>query len=691
MYKRIIFLILALTLIFSILTLQSTTSTGSVNTETALTKNEFSPSKYGATGTNETKPYGGTLRVGLWEVMRFPWTLNPLLDVITALEAGGYNVFSRLARYDENGSCVPDLAYDWEISDDGLNFTFYLYQNVTWHDGVEFNASDVKFTFDTVLFNDDVDWYWKMKVTSLTVVNIVGPFTVVLNLEESHSSFLKNIAMIPIIPEHLYNGTDLHSNPYNNNPIGTGPFKHASWNKSVNWLLEANPTYFRGRPYLDRIDLRFDVLISDLHEHLANNEVDLVPGRSSTLPAPDVLQTLTDMPGMTVMFRDSFGWTALGINLNNSILTHLKVREALAHAINKTALIEDVYLGYARSSTSSIPPAATFWYNPNVTEYEFNLTLANELLDEAGYPIDPETGYRFGFSLKVMDIEQYRINATEMIGDWFAEIGINTSIQIQPFSQFWDDVYNRRDFDIAFNGIAWQSGWDPAEQYELWHSDSFPNPWNYSNPTVDTLLEQGRETYNDIERKIIFDEIQKILADDLPNVFLFHAKIIASYNNDFHGFVSGCGVLTELDSYSLERVWYEPTLSGEGSCPYWICYMHNGKRTGYHPWYGELTQIPNSTYSGIDSDPQVVKLRSPKGLYYLDIICKDNGTHKYEVEIVNIALTYKHVQIVKGTLIGRSIIHRIKRYVINISEDGSMTVTEIRIGGRPRDIFPLPY
>lgn len=683
MYKRIVFLILALTLIFSVPTLQSTASTGSVSTENTLTKKQFSPSKYELTSTNQTKPTGGTLRVGLPLIVD-PWTLNPLIDWYVTAYGSEFiwrNLFGCLLRWNEHGDIVPDLARNWEITDDGLNITFALYGNITWHDGVEFNSSDIKFTYDTIFSNPDVVGFWKnlWPIENKPSVEIVNKTVVTFRFTDNYAPSLNCFAATPVIPWHLYNGTDMLINPYNENPIGSGPFRFVDWVPEANITMEANDAYHRGRPYLDGLTIRWDLLISQLSDLLIDNVIDVVPYCTNITR----IQDLEEIPGVSIIARSSPGVGNLCFNHSNPILGDLSVRQAIAHAINKSEICRVCRLGYAEPATGPIYPTLTQWYNPNVTKYEFNQTLANQILNESGYPRDPDTGIRFQQKLNYLyHSKGFGPGTFEMIREYCLNIGVNLTLHVK---QTTGELLSG--FDIVFMG--WGNFPDLGILlYWLYHSYGIYNFWNYSNPQTDQLLEEGLQTLNQTERQNIYYELQEVLAFELPHIYLWCATFLTAFNNDFHGFISE-GLVWALSPYSLENVWYEPTLSGEGNCPYWVCYMHNEKRTGYHPWYGELTQIPNSTYSGKDSDPQVVKLRSPKGVYYLDVICKDNGTHKYEVEIVNIALNYKHVQIVKGTLIGRSIIHRIKRYVINISEDGSMTVKEIRIGGRPRDVFIL--
>jgi len=614
-------------------------------------------------GENEATPkYGGTLRMGYNPALA-PSTLNPLLY------DGNFEIFfpifSCLLRHDENGSLQPDLAESYEMSESGLDLTFYLYDNVTWHDGVEFNASDVKFTFDTIRDDPNLaDSLWRSHyaygVDSVEVTNV---HTVVLHLNETLGGIVQYLAYISIIPKHIYEGTDLATNPANENPVGTGPFKFETWTSGTNLTLTANEEYFRGRPYLDSILYRWDVsgtAMANLTLALENNIVDIVPGNVD----PSRIGDLKNTTGTTVATKEPAGYKAIWVNMNNSILQSKKVRQAIAHAINKTKIITEAFCGYASAAKGPLPPSLQEWCNPNISDYEFNMTLAEELLDQE-YPRGPD-GWRFNLVIKTRYSPSrvpWEANALNIVRDDLCYVGINTTIM---FNVPWGYMLSG-DFDAYF--VGW--GFDaigPDDLYHLFHSGERDNYNRYSNATLDAVLEEGRRSINETLRKIDFDMAQEIVAEDLPQIFLYYPTAAVAYNNDFHGRISNPPISGRWTSYYFEDIWYDPTLSGKGNCPYRVCFTDSeGRRTGYHDGTA-YEDIPESTYSGVDSDPQVVKVREPAGIYTVELVGTENSSYKFE--FANIALEYKDVWIPEGFIHENETI----TYIVKVYGDGSIKV-----------------
>jgi peptide/nickel transport system substrate-binding protein len=663
--KGIISGIMLTFLLMGMLTLAFSIQSSSASTRSLNTSNQIAL-EYEATGDTKTKPYGGTLRVG-FSSGALPGILNPLLDWNSAAMGGAVeissNMFSRLVRINETGFIVSDLAESWEVSPDNCNYTFRLFQNVTWHDGFKFNASDVKFTYDTILTNPDVEGIWRdlLQECNISSISIIDEYTVNIMLHQPKASFLSVIGLLPIIPWHLYYGTDLAENPFNDRPIGTGPFKFLTWNPGVNITLIANERYHRGRPYLDEVSIAalYDKSLPDL---LLNNSIDMVPNCVD----PNKIEELSQVTGVTILNSEQPLFEMIHLNFSNPILNDVRVRKALAYAINQSEVCNVGYLGYATPSRGPISPAWSYWYNPNVTTYEYNPTLAEELLDEAGYPRNNQTNIRFSLIFGALwgtRNTPWAWKILTMIRDYWQDIGVNITFRFGLPWEFVNDCFT--------------SGWyptinDPDDLSYLYHTKSSQYPWssyNYSNATVDYLLDQGRATFNQTVRKQIYDELQRVLSEDLPTIFLWHPNMVTAYNNDFHGFIK-YGFYGAMTPFVLEKVWYEPTLSGKGNCPYRMCFADSeGRRTGY--FNGTVYEsISDSIYSGVDSDPQVVKIREPSGVYTVELVGVENGS--YEVEFVNIALDYKNVWIPQGFIHENETI----TYMVKVFEDGSMKVYE---------------
>lgn len=606
-----------------------------------------------------TPKYGGTLRVTYCNPLYVPWSLNPLVDWEVIITPNGEAMFNSLLRW--NGTkVISDLAQSWEISEDGLNYTFHLYQNITWHDGLPFNASDIEYSFDTALFNPDAANYWKdasLAGCNITSIEILDTFTVIFRLGKIFPEFLDSV-WVPIIPCHLYEGTDLRTNLYNTHPVGTGPFTFVEWAPGINLTLQANEMYFRGRPYLDRIFIKWDIPREELTNSLMNNTLDVVPG----LVDPYRMTDLEKIHGITTISSVQSGFFYAGFNLDHSILNDIAVRKALSHAVNKTHIIEDVYLGYAEPASSPISPAWSSWCNPNVTKYDYNPSLAESLLDQAGYLRDSETGVRFNLTIKALYTS---FASARIVADGWTEIGVNTTVvSINDVNEFSNEINNKREFDVAMGGFAGPGPYFGA-LYLLWHSGEWLNAWNYSSDRVDHLLEEALITIDENTRRDMLNELQEILSNDIPVIFTIHQIRLTGYNNDFHGFSFGSDQGLEVSAYSLEKVWYDPTLSGQGKSPLHVRFIDSLNRTaGYlNETFPIVAQIPDSTY---EPTTETVKIRSPDGKYTIELFGTGNGS--YSLEIVNVALDYKYVNVPAGYIHE----NETKQYYVYVYPDGTM-------------------
>jgi peptide/nickel transport system substrate-binding protein len=606
---------------------------------------------------NETTPkYGGTLRVASL-LSRYSFQdLNPLLNILTYCYAGSYPIYSSLVRCNETGLMEPDLAVDWETSEDGLNWTFDLRSDVEWHDEETLTAQDVEFTFDKLMNGTEVDPRWAEYVSAIRSVEALNDTTVFFSLEHRYN-LLAYLDRMPIIAKHVFEPYGGSLSAYDGPPVGTGPFKFSYWSPGTNMTLVAHENYFRGRPYLDSVFYRWDIPVEDFAARVEDNSVDIA-GNFYEMINPSIMATLEQVPGVSVLSSERLAYRIMSINLDNAILSSLNVRKALAYAINKTKIIENVYIGYATPSTGPIPPCLSYWYNPNVTNYEYDPAKACTILDEAGYPVKSETGFRFNLTLKVGDWDPYRINATKMIRDFLNNINISVTYIEEPRGQFWGDL-ETHNFELAVLAAVFMV--DPDILF-IYHAGNYYNYGNYSNAEVDKCLEFGQNSSDIEQSRGNYSRVQEIIAEELPDIPLLHDGRLSVYHNDFHGFISKPAI-SPIDSCVLEKVWYDPTLSGQGKSPVKICFVDpQGRRTGF--FNGSIVEeIPGSSY---DEEYNAVKIRSPPetsvivrnpndpylqtttilpSYFVVEVTGTDAG--HYRLELVNVALEYKSVVIVE--------------------------------------------
>lgn len=511
----------------------------------------------------EAPRYGGTL---VFLRLSDSSTLNPLLTIDDSSFMVANQIFSSLIDrgIDEKGNLVyrPDLAERWEISPDGLTYTFYLRKNVKWHDGKPLTSADVKFTFDLYL---DPKLALPQRPFFSVIDRITTPddYTVVFHLKEPSPilmplgfAFWRNHM---IIPKHLYEGTDIWNNPYNEKPIGSGPFKFVEWVKGDRIVLEKNKDYYiKGLPYLDRIIFKVAPSSASQVAALETGEA----GAINMVPEPEV-KRLQRMEGIYVFpIFTALGLTNyLGINQGtspagneNPILMNKKVRHAILHAINRQEIIDLALGGFGKVQHSWVSSALKDFYEPNVPKYEYDPKKAEQLLDEAGYPRGPD-GYRFELRLYYTAGDTPRERGSEIIKSQLEKVGIKVKLVSADWPTLQEWITKKYDFDLAWFGHA--TGPDPDRLYVYYHGSAItPGSWQfvrYNNSEVNRLWDESRRTVDPAKRAELFKKMQMIMMEDLPIIPIQERVLFAAARTDYRG-------LNETGAYwyanHFDRVWW---------------------------------------------------------------------------------------------------------------------------------------
>jgi peptide/nickel transport system substrate-binding protein len=459
--------------------------------------------------------------------------LNPILVSDSASSDIVGQVFNGLVKYDKNIKLVGDLAESWDITQNGLVITFHLRKNVRWHDGQPFTSRDVLFTYQKLRdpkthtpFGSDFD--------IVKTVTTPDPWTVRVVYERPFAPALSSWGM-GIIPEHIYKDGDVNTHPANRKPIGTGPYRFKEWKTAQYIVLEANPDYFEGAPYLQRYIYRIipDGAVQFLE--MRNQTVDVV---SLT---PDQYKAYDAIFEHHQRYRyPSFQYSYLGFNLKNPLFQDVRVRQALAYAIDRKTLVEGLLLGLGRPVTGPFP--ITSWaYNPNVPLTPYNPQKALALLVEAGWQPDSDgllkkNGKPLSFTLLTNQGNKLRELAAQVIQQQLHQIGIDVNIRIIEWSSFIHQFIDKKNFDAVI--LGWQLSRDP-DNYSMWHSSQQKegqyNFCSYSNPDVDRWLIQGRETFDQKKRQAIYWKIHAQLASDLPYIFLYCPDSLVALHKRFRG------------------------------------------------------------------------------------------------------------------------------------------------------------
>ena len=428
--------------------------------------------------------------------------------------AGGYpaiNIFSSLLQLTISGKIIPDLAETYEISEDGLTYTFHLHDNVKWHDGEQFTSADVKYTFETIIKEKGMN---VEKYVNINEILTPDDKTVIFKLNEIDASLLSYLPQTIILPKHLYENTDWLTNPANTTPVGTGPFKFVSEEKDVSIVLEANKDYFMGEPGLDRIIYKILPDESTAVQAYLNNEVDLLG-----LPAaisPSAVTSLEKTPDTNVQLMISADRQYMVTNLSKEPWNDVRVRKAVAMCIDRPQLVEKAHKGYAEVAEGFYTPAVSWAYTDKYKMPERDIEAAKKLLDEAGYLPDANGVRIKDANIVIFEFAVFSEIAT-IIKQNLSEIGIQAKITTLE-NAGWQDKMKAGEFDIGI--IGGYHGPDPDNMVGRVGVGGWGNFMKYNNPELEELFVEGRKEPELEKRKVIYEDMQRIISEDLPVMHL---------------------------------------------------------------------------------------------------------------------------------------------------------------------------
>jgi len=438
-----------------------------------------------------------------------PTNLDPRVGLDAQSERIDDLLFDSLVRRNEHFELKPWLAESWEIPDP-LTYVFHLRSDVKFHDGQPLTARDVKWTLDSLL-TGKVRSSKAAAYSTIASVDASDGTTLIIHLKEPQASLLWNLSdgAIGVVP--YGSGED-----FNRRPIGSGPFRFVSAAQDKEVVVERNPHYWAGNAHLDRVQFRVipdaTTRALELRKHSADVAV-------NSLTADTVLALRRD-PGLEVMQAPGTIYAYLAMNLRDPVLQDVRVRRALAHAIDVQPIIRYLLRDQARPAFSILPPE--HWaYDSDVDRYPFDPSLARRMLDNAGY--HEKNGVRFHLTMKTSSDESTRVMAA-VFQQQLREVGVALDIRTFEFATFFSDI-TKGAFQVY--SMRWIGGNQDPDIFEyVFDSGSFPpkraNRTFYSNPRVDALIRQGRNTLDQAKRKVVYAEIQQIIAEDLPYINLWY-------------------------------------------------------------------------------------------------------------------------------------------------------------------------
>lgn len=503
--------------------------------------------KEGASGASGDIKAGGTM---VTAIGADPETLNPGLTTSNETAFVSAQVFEGLVRIDPKGVPQPELAKSWDISDDGLTYTFHLRDGVTWHDGEAFSSADVAWSFQTGLANNARA---QTALAKVAAIDTPDPETVTVTLSVPQAAFITQMKVFdtPILPKHVYDGTDLQTNPANQAPIGTGPFAFDSWDHGAAVKLKRYDHYWAGddKPYLDRITFSVIADAAQRTTALKTGDADFVG--AMYLARADVAALEKD-PNLVVRKQTAIpSLHFIQINEANPLLAKKEVRQALAYAIDRQRIVDQAMSGLAVEGKGSFGNGFPWMYNKDVSYdklYPFDSKKAKKLLKGADVPSG--TAFRLAYDAS----KPWFQSAAAIVKDDLSKVGIAVTLEPMEASVYKDNVYGKRDYDLAMQSFT--SSGDPAIGYHRMYVTTPGNEVNknatgYSNPEVDDLLAQAASVSDLTERGELYKKAQVILNEDVPTLVMYDELQADAVSSAVKGFFGGINPMDQWTDVSL--------------------------------------------------------------------------------------------------------------------------------------------
>jgi len=469
---------------------------------------------------------GGTYVEG---IVGLPHYLNPLLSISQVDRDICALVFGGLTRLDERGEVEPDLASRWDVSFDGLAYTFYLRRDVYWHDGAPFTADDVVFTIGWLQSSDfpgspDLGAHLWQAVT----VEKLDRYKVRFTLSETYpyAPFL-DYTTVGILPAHILEGVPVASLPnvgFNLNPVGTGPFQleeiEVEEETITTMVLKQYSGYYGGESYLDRVQFRFYPNYQAVFDAYEAGEVEGI----ARIP-PSNLPRARALPGLELFSAQIAEYGIVFLNMEIPFFREQEVRQALMYALDRQQIVDSVLDGHALVAHSPMIPG-TWAYDDDVARYEHDWDTANELLNEAGWrlPVEGDGARRkadnpLAFTL-LTSSEPERIGVARALAEQWATLGISVTVETALQSEV-REALETRDFEAVIVHLALPGDPDP---YPFWHETQVAGGQNYAgfvHRRISEVIEQARVKINRERRQALYYEFQDIFAQEVPALLLY--------------------------------------------------------------------------------------------------------------------------------------------------------------------------
>ncbi|NQV00027.1 MAG: hypothetical protein HQ538_04760 [Parcubacteria group bacterium] len=528
--------------------------------------------------------YGGLYIEG---VVGQPQFINPILAPASDSDLDITRlVYSSLLKYDENQELVLDLAENYEISEDQKNYTFYIKSGIKWHDGEEITANDIVFTVQTIK-NPEYQSPLKTSFSGVAVEKI-DDYTVQFTLTgDTFSPFLMENTTFGIIPQHIWQDIPPKSatlTEYNLEPVGSGPYQFKEYKKDKktsfinSYSLTAFENYFDKKPYIEEITFNFydeyPALISAYNKKEVKG-ISYLPSEGKESLKKEINEYTLKLPRYYAIFFNE---------AENNILANTKVRQAIAHSIDKQKIIDEVMMGQGMIVDSPILPGF-LGYNPEVKKYEYDPEKARTILEEQGWKIEDQSEEEAEETEEVEEVEENAVELGNFRYKDNVELEITLTYAVQPeFSQIFQIISeNLKEVGIniipqEINSTSLQSEYIRPRKYEaliygqlishdpdpypFWHSSQREDPGlnltAFKNNSVDNLLEEARKTSDEDERVKKYLHFQNVVANEVPAILLYSPTYLYGVNKKIEG-INLEYVAVPSDRFANIANWYIKT------------------------------------------------------------------------------------------------------------------------------------
>ncbi len=474
-----------------------------------------------------------------------PTYVNPLLSRTNEIDGMISNlIFSSLFKYDKNSGLVKDLVESYEISDDKKTYIIKIRPDIKWHDDNQVTANDVFFTIRLIQdpkFKSTLRGEWQD-----TKVELIDEQTIKIVIDKPYSPFLNKLTF-GIIPQHIFKDISSENfliNEFNLKPVGSGPFEFADFKKDkqeniISYQLLSNDEYYDQVPYLEKINFNFYGSEDELVEAYNKKEIN-----GFGLFSYDKIQQFENNEDTVIKALKSPRYFAIFFNQNKSVpLAEAKVRKALSFAINRDAILEQVFYNKAADPLYSLvlPEFGEIKPSSEIEKYDYNPEKAKELLRDDGWKEENGAWKKNGEELQISLISTQwpaLIRTSELIKKQWEEIGVKVDVSNLELSNIQQNFIKPREYQALLFGQEYPG--NEPDPYHFWHSTEKEDPGNniavFSTDKMDELLGQVRENHNMSEKETSYNEIEKIINEAAPTHFLYSVNYLYIINQKVKGF-----------------------------------------------------------------------------------------------------------------------------------------------------------